>query len=118
VPPAGYHGCLSAACHSLEEVAMQKPKVDYLFLSPIFDSISKQGYASGFRREVLQQAQADGLIDAQVMALGGVTLERIPQLATWGFGGVALLGDVWGRLNDLPAFTDYLKALRDCTRNY
>jgi thiamine-phosphate pyrophosphorylase len=118
VPPAGYRGYLSAACHSLEEVAMQKPKVDYLFLSPIFDSISKQGYASGFHREVLQQAQADGLIDAQVMALGGVTLERIPQLATWGFGGVALLGDVWGRLNDLPAFTDYLKALRDCTRNY
>jgi thiamine-phosphate pyrophosphorylase len=118
VPPVDYHGCLSAACHSLEEAAMQKPKVDYLFLSPIFDSISKQGYASGFRREVLQQAQADGLIDAQVMALGGVTLERIPQLAAWGFGGVALLGDVWGRLNDLPAFIDYLKALRDCTRNY
>jgi thiamine-phosphate pyrophosphorylase len=118
VPPAGYHGCLSAACHSLEDVAMQKPKVDYLFLSPIFDSISKQGYTSGFRREVLQQAQADGLIDAQVMALGGVTLERIPQLAAWGFGGVALLGDIWGRLNDLSAFTDYLRALKDCTRNH
>jgi thiamine-phosphate pyrophosphorylase len=113
--PAGYHGCLSAACHSLEEVAMQKPKVDYLFLSPIFDSISKQGYTSGFRPEVLQQAQVDRLIDEQVVALGGVSLERIPQLAAWGFGGVALLGDVWRRINDLSLFADYLAKLKECT---
>jgi thiamine-phosphate pyrophosphorylase len=118
LPPVDYHGCLSVACHSLEEVAVQKPKVDYLFLSPIFDSISKQGYTSGFCPEVLEQAHIDGLIDAQVVALGGVSLERIPQLTTWGFGGVALLGDVWNRLHNRSAFIDYLAALRACAEKY
>jgi thiamine-phosphate pyrophosphorylase len=118
LPPAGFHGCLSAACHSLDEVALQKPKVDYVFLSPIFDSISKQGYSSGFTPEVLQQACAEGLIDAQVMALGGVSMERIPQLAAWGFGGVALLGDIWNRLGDSNAFADYLTALKDFTEKF
>jgi thiamine-phosphate pyrophosphorylase len=117
-PPVDYHGFLSVACHSLEEVAMWKSKVDYLFLSPIFDSISKQGYASGFSPEILQQAHANGLIDTQVMALGGVSLERIPQLAAWGFGGVALLGDIWNRLDDIHAFTDYLSKLKECAENY
>ncbi len=118
LPPVDYHGCLSVACHSLEEVVQQKPKVDYLFLSPIFDSISKQGYTSGFRPEVLARAHAKGLIDAQVMALGGVSLERIPQLAAWGFGGFALLGDVWRRLSDRDAFIDYLAALKACAEKY
>jgi thiamine-phosphate pyrophosphorylase len=117
-PPTDYHGCLSAACHSLEEVAAQKSKVDYLFLSPIFDSISKKGYKSGFLPEVLEGAHINGLIDKKVMALGGISPERIPQLATWGFGGVALLGDVWNRRKDLADFSNRLAVLRECTDRY
>jgi thiamine-phosphate pyrophosphorylase len=52
------------------------------------------------------------------MALGGVSLERIPQLSAWGFGGFALLGDVWRRLSDRDAFTDYLAALKACAEKY
>ena len=44
--PDGYEGHVSRSCHSLEEVKRYKDACDYVFLSPIFDSVSKQGYAS------------------------------------------------------------------------
>lgn len=69
-----------------------KDECDYLFLSPIFDSISKAGYRSAFSHEQLQRAADEGVIDRKVIALGGVTPERIPYLHSLGFGGVAMLG--------------------------
>ena len=94
-PPAGHHGTLSCSCHSLEEVVERKPMMDYVFLSPIYDSISKQGYRSKFTDEMLRKAAAEGIIDKKVVALGGVTFECIPHLEEYGFGGAALLGDAW-----------------------
>ena len=46
--PEGFHGQLSRSCHSMEEVRRFKPECGYVFLSSVFDSISKQGYASAF----------------------------------------------------------------------
>lgn len=86
---------LSRSCHSLEEVQRAKPTMRYVTLSPIFDSISKQGYASAFTPEILRQAAREGLIDRKVVALGGVTPERLPLLKEWGFGGAAMLGCLW-----------------------
>ena len=62
---------LSRSCHSLEEIAQWKSVCDYLFLSPIFDSISKGGYTSAFTRETLLQAYHAGLFSKPVYALGG-----------------------------------------------
>ena len=55
--PEGYGGSVSCSCHSLEEVAASKPRRQYVFLSPIFDSISKVGYAAAFPEEQLRQAE-------------------------------------------------------------
>lgn len=115
-PPAGYRGRLSAACHSLSELAARRTEVDYCFLSPIYDSISKPGYAGRYTPEELRQAQAEGLIDERVVAMGGVTLERIAPLAELGFGGVALLGDVWNLLENRGQFAAHFEALRTATR--
>ena len=68
-----------------------------LFLSPIYDSISKQGYAAAYTRESLLRAQQAGIINQQVMALGGISLECLPEVKSLGFGGAVLLGDVWGK---------------------
>ncbi len=93
--PEGYRGVRSRSCHSLEEVKRYKEEYDYLFLSPIFDSISKAGYRSAFSEEVLRRAAQEGIIDQKVIALGGVTLERIPLLRALNFGGAALLGAIY-----------------------
>lgn len=93
--PAGYTGHVSCSCHSLAEVVQRKPQCHYVFLSPIYNSISKEGYSSAFLREELQQARQAGIIDSKVIALGGITRHHLPEIASLGFGGAALLGDIW-----------------------
>lgn len=92
--PEGFHGQLSRSCHSMEEVRRFKPECGYVFLSPVFDSISKRGYVSAFSAGDLNRAAASGIIDSRVVALGGVTPERLPYLRSLGFGGAAMLGCV------------------------
>ena len=90
IPPC-WRGLVSRSCHSLDEVAACQD-ADYLFLSPIFDSISKSGYRSAFTDAQLRSASE---IDGHVYALGGVRPENFPLLKEYGFGGAALLGHVW-----------------------
>lgn len=92
--PDGWQGHVSRSCHSLEEVKRYKDACDYVFLSPIFDSVSKQGYASAFTDETLREASKDGIIDHKVVALGGVTPDKIDYLQQLNFGGTAMLGCV------------------------
>lgn len=110
VPP-NHEGSVSRSCHSLEEISRYNEECDYLTLSPIFNSISKQGYMAAFEPEQLAAARDSGLIDRRVMALGGVTLENIPRVKELGFGGVAILGDVWQRMAD-GSVDEYLASLR------
>lgn len=95
--PAGYQGLLSRACHSLEEVksSLANRRFNYVLLSPVYDSISKQGYRSGYTREELRRAQAEGIINEWVIAMGGITANRLPEIRSLGFGGAAILGDLW-----------------------
>lgn len=100
---------ISRSCHSIAEVIQHKPECDYLFLSPIYDSISKEGYGAAFSRIDLKQAADEGIIDGKVLALGGISLEHIPEVRSMGFGGAAVLGALWQA--KIP--TEYLKALMD-----
>lgn len=97
-PPSGgqWSGDVSISCHSLAELAecRRKPYA-YMSLSPIFDSISKQGYRSAFKLYQLTEARQKGLIDHRVMALGGVTFDKINLILKIGFGGAMILGDAW-----------------------
>ncbi len=85
--PAKYS--LSRSCHTLAE--LQSPDVDamdYVTLSPIFDSVSKQGYHAAFTPDELALLPSV----PRVIALGGITPERVPQLQKYPFGGYAVLG--------------------------
>ena len=94
VVPKDYKGFRTRSCHSFEEVKKYKDDYDYVFLSPIFDSISKVGYNSAFSDKMLREASNKGIIDEKVVALGGVTFEKIPYLKELNFGGVAMLGNI------------------------
>lgn len=91
----GYKGKVSRSCHTIEEVLVNKRRYDYVFLSPVFDSISKVGYSAAFTPDELTRLGAEGTFQPNVIALGGITAERLPQLQSWGFAGAAMLGDVW-----------------------
>ena len=88
---------ISRSCHSLEEVAANKDSCNYVTLSPVFNSISKEGYKAGFPEEILLSAADKGIIDNKVVALGGISSSNITSTIDLGFGGVAVLGTVWKR---------------------
>ena len=75
-------------------VKRYKEECSYVFLSPVFDSISKQGYSAAFSPDTLFRASAEGIIDSKVFALGGVTPDKAGLLSTLGFGGAVMLGCV------------------------
>jgi len=95
-PPAGWSGAVSISCHTLSELSecRRKPYA-YMSLSPIFDSISKRGYRSAFSADDIAAARSQGLIDERVMALGGITFDKINEIKEMGFGGAMILGDAW-----------------------
>lgn len=78
---------ISKSMHTIEELK-NFLLYDYVFLSPIFDSISKPGYTSAFSFPVL----SENVKGKNVIALGGVTPEKIPLLKSIGFSGAAMSG--------------------------
>lgn len=98
--PFHFAGSISRSCHSLEEVAEYR-SLDYVFLSPVFESISKEGYGSGFPLHTLEEAASRNIINKKVIALGGISEKTIPLILDTGFGGVAVLGSIWGKTPEL-----------------
>jgi thiamine-phosphate pyrophosphorylase len=94
---------ITKSVHSIEELE-NIDKYDYVFLSPIFDSISKKDYLSKFSEEVLATASANGKINRKVIALGGINQQTLPLLKKYAFGGVAILGDIWKTGNVVTNF--------------
>lgn len=94
LPFSDYSGTISHSCHSVSELAEIRP-YDYVFLSPVYDSISKTGYSAGFSENSLSEAARRGLIHKKVIALGGVAPCHIDALRACGFGGIAVLGWLW-----------------------
>ena len=76
----------SKSLHSIEELE-DAANFDYCFLSPIFDSISKQGYKAKFNLKELTPL----IRDKNIIALGGVTPLKFSFLKELGFKGGALL---------------------------
>lgn len=108
--PRGWLGTVSASCHTLEEVELRKESLDYCFLSPIFDSISKTGYESAFSTEQLEFARDKRLIDNKVVALGGICEENLDKVKELGFGEYAILGALW-RIEAKCKMVEYVKAM-------
>lgn len=89
---------LSKSCHTFDELN-HIDEFEYVTLSPIFDSISKQGYGSAFSKEELIKQHECGRITSKVIALGGIDCKNCTNLPTIGFGGVAMLGAIWKNFN-------------------
>lgn len=104
--PKGYKGRQSRTCSELSQLKDAKKRSSYVFLSGVFDSISRPGVGASFSRSELEAAASDGLIDRKVYALGGVNLDNARLAAQMGFGGVVVCGDLWRRF-DIHHADDY-----------
>lgn len=88
---------LGFSLHTLAEIKRIPPAYDYLFLSPVFDSISNQGYTSKFRAQELKIFLSQPAARPEVIALGGINNEVVDEVFYAGFDGMALLGYIWTR---------------------
>lgn len=93
---------ISASYHSPNSLLKGNPGYTYVFLSPIFDSISKIGYKNTFSdftlREALQKTSMN------VFALGGVEYDKLDAVKNYGFKGCALVGSVWTHKEPVEEF--------------
>jgi thiamine-phosphate pyrophosphorylase len=101
---------LSTSFHTLDEVRRHRRHYDYVFLSPIFDSLSKQGYPAAFSQQELLElltalGQRAGYVP-QVVALGGVESHNLALMQAAGFAGAAVLGAVWQSPDPVAAFQE------------
>ncbi|HIK13554.1 MAG TPA: thiamine phosphate synthase [Oscillatoriaceae cyanobacterium M33_DOE_052] len=85
----------SKSFHQLGEISGNPHPYNYVFLSPIYDSISKQGYAAKFKFTELARFLPNQQGVREIIALGGVEADKIGELHQLGFDGVAVLGAIW-----------------------
>lgn len=83
---------VSCSLHTWEELKeLQGREIDYYFISPVYDSVSKRGYmANGVLSTVPDFAKG-----FPVYALGGISLFNSRKTLERGFYGIAVLGYLW-----------------------
>ncbi len=115
--PTYYNGPHSRSCHDLDELK-NREDCDYVTLSPIFDSISKTGYKAAFDKKILERIDKTGSsgVKINVIALGGVTPDKISELNTLDFDGFAVLGSLTAADN-IEDFTARLNEFTNAINN-
>ena len=114
---APYPSFTSRSCHDLATLRTALGRYDSVFIGPVFPSLSKPGH--GPRGEFSLQETATLLAQRTpaehrtvVVALGGITAERLPQLRALGFDGAAVLGALWQAADPVVAFAELQATLR------
>lgn len=83
---------VSCSLHAWEELKeLQEKKIDYCFISPVYDSVSKHDYRASKALSTVPNF-AKGF---PVYALGGITLSNSRETLKMGFYGIAVLGYLW-----------------------
>lgn len=92
---------LSTSIHEAATYASLPAVLDYTFIGPVYNSISKQGYNAMDRAhfEVLQQKK-----NTAIIALGGIDENNCLEVLDYGFDGIAILGAVWQNKQPLETF--------------
>ena len=88
---------VSTGFHSVEAIRKNTfLNFDYVFLSPVFNSISKDNYSG-------KSFDVNGL-DNAVYALGGIDKMNLNQVKNLGYTGAAVLGSVWKSEEEIQVF--------------
>jgi len=96
---------VSSSFHAPGKLEKEASAFDYAFLSPVFTSVSKEGYkGKEFNVENLPH---------KVVALGGIEADKIHTAKEMGYAGVAALGAVWFAENKYKVFTEIFNEYRN-----
>ena len=99
---------IGRSTHSVDEaLAAQDEGVDYVFLGPIWPTTSHPG------RPALGTVAISAARRARVIAIGGVTPERVREVLSEGAAGVAVLSGIWHSTDVEVSAGAYLAALTE-----
>ncbi len=84
---------ISSSFHTFTELQRSPFHFTYGLLSPVYNSLSKPGYHSHFTS--LELKYINKKTPFPLVALGGITPDKLNQLASYGFWGAAMLGHIW-----------------------
>jgi thiamine-phosphate pyrophosphorylase len=105
----------SLSLHSIKEIKNTlKDEYQYVFLSPVFDSISNSGYNSKFRINELKLFLNNNKEERPaVIALSGINEGRLSKIHDIGFDGFALLGYIWSGFEENQNIIDSVLRYRN-----
>jgi len=86
----------SISVHSMSELINLSESFNYALLSPVFESISKEGYGPAIDQSVLKN-YLEKNHDVPVLALGGIDHKNVDVAKELGFDGVVLHGHLWAQ---------------------
>lgn len=105
----------STSFHTWKEIEENEYPFDYVFISPVFDSISKKGYKAAIdlsgALEIKQAFTSRKKKHPAIYALGGIHAGNIGLLNEYGFDGAAVLGAIWESADPLASFLQMKSAL-------
>jgi thiamine-phosphate pyrophosphorylase len=100
----------SCSVHTWEEAKNALEHCDYIFISPVFDSISKIAYKQN--SDLLKVP--DDLKNKKIFALGGIDDTNLADVHKMGYYGAVVLGYIWN--NPDEALSNF-KNLRKANQN-
>lgn len=115
--PSGYRGKISRDCSDSLRLKEARKKSNYVFLKNINDCIEYPKEKRNISDFELRELKRQGLINKNVYAMGGITLEDVPRIKELGFGGAVFCGDFWNHFDihqdiDFKAIIAYFNELR------
>lgn len=109
----------SWAVHSIKELYSVPDEVDYILLSPVFPSISKQGYRSNWPvGEPMRYLREVKSTRFRHIALGGIDCNTAPKALEMGFDGIAVMGAIWEPVIRGDDYQQTLKCLLQFESNW
>ncbi len=107
----GAGALIGVSAHSADDLSRAAADgADYATLSPIWETSSKPGYGPALGPEPLAALSAGAGLP--VLALGGVTAERVPALRDAGAAGFAVMGEVMRATDAAGCMRTLLEAWR------
>lgn len=104
---------ISTSFHSWTEVIENTFPYNYVFLSPVFDSISKVGYNAAIDLNAVNETRQACMVNRNycpaIIGLGGVGMNELPILKKTGFDGAAMLGSIWQAKDPVAEMIKVLK---------
>jgi thiamine-phosphate pyrophosphorylase len=120
IPPAavrsetGSRLLIGRSVHQLDEAVEHAPAVDYLIAGTVFPSASKPASDCLLGEGGLRQMSH--AVNVPVLAIGGVTVERVARIAVAGASGVAGIGLFLTAASSMPDVVAAVRAQFDTVR--